>query len=37
VETFYTAPGRLDLQLNRDPQLQRQRQKRQLESIRTAR
>jgi membrane protease subunit HflK len=37
VETFYTAPGRLDLQLNRDPQLQRQRQKRQLESIRSAR
>ena len=36
VETFYTAPGRLDLQLNRDPQLQRQRQKRQLESIRAA-
>lgn len=37
VETFYTAPGRLDLELNRDPQLQRQRQKRQLESIRSGR
>ncbi len=36
IETFYTLPGRLDLQINRDPQLQRQRQKRQLESIKSA-
>lgn len=34
VETFYTVPGRLELQLNRDPQLQKERQKQQLESMR---
>jgi len=30
VETFYTAPGRMELQLNRDPELQKRRQQEQL-------
>ena len=30
VETFYTVPGQLELQLNRDPELQKERQKEQL-------
>jgi regulator of protease activity HflC (stomatin/prohibitin superfamily) len=30
VETFYTVPGQLELQLNRDPELQQARQKEQL-------
>jgi membrane protease subunit HflK len=30
VETFYTSPGRLELQLNRDPGVQKQRQQEQL-------
>ena len=30
VETFYTVPGQLELQLNRDPELQKQRQKEQM-------
>jgi regulator of protease activity HflC (stomatin/prohibitin superfamily) len=30
VETFYTAPGRLELQLNRDPKVQKERQQEQL-------
>ena len=36
VETFYTVPGQLELQLNRDPELQKQRQKEQLQSRRRA-
>jgi len=32
VETFYTVPGQLELQLNRDPELQKARQKEQLRS-----
>ncbi|MFM8577914.1 MAG: SPFH domain-containing protein [Planctomycetaceae bacterium] len=36
VETFYTVPGQLELQLNRDPELQRARQKEQLKSKRRA-
>ena len=32
VETFYTVPGQLELQLNRDPELQKERQKQQLRS-----
>lgn len=32
VETFYTVPGQLELQLNRDPKLQKERQKEQLRS-----
>jgi len=32
VETFYTVPGQLELQLNRDPNLQKERQKEQLRS-----
>lgn len=32
VETFYTVPGQLELQLNRDPELQKERQKDQLRS-----
>ncbi len=32
VETFYTVPGQLELQLNRDPALQKERQKEQLKS-----
>jgi regulator of protease activity HflC (stomatin/prohibitin superfamily) len=34
VETFYTVPGQLELQLNRDPALQKERQKEQLKSKR---
>jgi regulator of protease activity HflC (stomatin/prohibitin superfamily) len=30
VETFYTAPGRLELQFNRDPDVQKQRQQEQM-------
>jgi len=33
VETFYTVPGKLELQLNRDPNLQKQRQQEQLKSL----
>jgi membrane protease subunit HflK len=33
VETFYTVPGKLELQLNRDPNLQKQRQQDQLKSM----
>lgn len=36
VETFYTVPGQLELQLNRDPELQKERQKEQLRSRRQA-
>jgi acetolactate synthase small subunit len=32
VETFYTVPGQLELQLNRDPNLQKERQREQLRS-----
>jgi membrane protease subunit HflK len=32
VETFYTVPGQLELQLNRDPELQKERQKEQMRS-----
>lgn len=34
VETFYTVPGQLELQLNRDPTLQKERQKEQLRAKR---
>lgn len=34
VETFYTAPGQLELQLNRDPQVQQARQRAQLKAKR---
>lgn len=34
VETFYTAPGRLELQLNRDPAVQKKRQQEQLQGPR---
>jgi regulator of protease activity HflC (stomatin/prohibitin superfamily) len=33
VETFYTVPGQLELQLNRDPAIQQQRQKEQVKSL----
>jgi membrane protease subunit HflK len=33
VETFYTVPGRLELQLNRDPVIQKERQKEQMRSL----
>jgi len=36
VETFYTVPGQLELQLNRDPELQKARQKEQLRSRKRA-
>lgn len=36
VETFYTVPGQLELQLNRDPELQKTRQKEQLKSRKRA-
>lgn len=36
VETFYTVPGQLELQLNRDPELQKERQKKQLRSRKRA-
>jgi membrane protease subunit HflK len=35
VETFYTVPGQLELQLNRDPELQKERQNEQLRSRRS--
>jgi hypothetical protein len=30
IETFYMVPGQLELQINRDPNLQKERQKEQL-------
>lgn len=33
VETFYTVPGKLELQLNRDPNLQKARQEEQLKAM----
>jgi membrane protease subunit HflK len=36
VETFYTVPGQLELQLNRDPELQKERQKEQIRSRKRA-
>lgn len=33
VETFYTLDGRLELQINRDPQIQQDRQKSQIETL----
>ena len=33
VETFYTVPGQLELQLNRDPAIQQERQKQQVKSL----
>ncbi|MFM1996139.1 MAG: hypothetical protein RLZZ111_526, partial [Planctomycetota bacterium] len=36
VETFYTVPGQLELQLNRDPELQKTRQKEQLRARKRA-
>lgn len=36
VETFYTVPGQLELQLNRDPELQKERQQEQLKSRKRA-
>lgn len=33
VETFYTLDGRLELQINRDPQIQQDRQKSQIEAL----
>jgi len=36
VETFYTAPGRLEMQLNRDPEVQKERQQEQLRAQREA-
>ena len=33
VETFYTVPGKLELQLNRDPVIQQERQKEQLRAL----
>ena len=35
VETFYTVPGQLELQLNRDPELQKERQNEHLRSRRS--
>jgi membrane protease subunit HflK len=35
VETFYTAPGRLELELNRDPAIQQERQKQQVRSLKS--
>jgi membrane protease subunit HflK len=34
VETFYTVPGKLSLKLNRDPEIQKDRQKQQLQDAR---
>jgi len=34
VETFYTVPGRLSLKLNRDPEIQKDRQRQQLQDAR---
>ena len=36
VETFYTVPGQLELQFNRDPEIQKERQKEQLRSQKKA-
>jgi len=36
VETFYTAPGRLELQLNRDPGVQQERQRREMRAAEAA-
>jgi regulator of protease activity HflC (stomatin/prohibitin superfamily) len=33
VETFYTVPGKLELQLNRDPAIQQERQKQQVKAL----
>ncbi|MDA0970804.1 MAG: SPFH domain-containing protein [Planctomycetota bacterium] len=33
VETFYTLPGKLELQLNRDPEIQQARQRQQLQGL----
>ncbi len=33
VETFYTVPGKLELQINRDPLIQKERQKQQIEAL----
>jgi modulator of FtsH protease HflK len=33
VETFYTVAGKLELQLNRDPEIQKERQKEQMRSL----
>ncbi|NBW95457.1 MAG: hypothetical protein EBR28_01675 [Planctomycetia bacterium] len=33
VETFYTVPGKLELQLNRDPVIQQERQKEQIRAL----
>ncbi len=33
VETFYTVPGQLQLQLNRDPEIQKMKQREQLKSL----
>jgi membrane protease subunit HflK len=33
VETFYTVPGKLELQLNRDPAIQQERQKQQVRAL----
>ena len=37
VETFYAAPGRLELQLNRDPEVQKRRQQEQMQDPGAAR
>jgi len=34
IETFYTAPGRLELQLNRDPAVQKERQQEEMRAAR---
>jgi regulator of protease activity HflC (stomatin/prohibitin superfamily) len=35
VETFYTVPGQLQLQLNRDPEIQKMRQREQLKTLKS--
>jgi hypothetical protein len=35
VETFYTVPGQLQLQLNRDPEIQKMKQREQLRNLKT--
>jgi len=35
VETFYTVPGQLQLQLNRDPEIQKMKQREQLRALKT--
>jgi len=35
VETFYTVPGQLQLQLNRDPEIQKMKQREQLKNLKT--